>query len=41
MGRQGTWDGPREEVLVSSGSVFEASSVLVFKEKEMVIDPEA
>lgn len=41
MERQGTGDGPREEGWVSSGSVFETSAVLVFKEKKRIIDPEA
>ena len=41
MERQGTGDGPREEGWVSSGSVFETSTVLVFKEKKRIIDPEA
>lgn len=41
MKRQGTGDGPREEDLVSLGSAFETSAVLVFKEKKRIIDPEA
>ena len=38
---RGSWDSPRQEVLVSSGSGFETSTVLVFKEKDRVIGPEA